>query len=144
VTGANPALADQPPAQEANPVSGALDQLRQTVERIQADSPAAGGTVGHRPPPLAPPPGSAARSSGVLQWAGGRGDEVEIDGSGATSGILTGDALPGVPVLLWIEGENGSIVQLPSRADGYKRLVLHPDSGRVRIHWKILGTGQSR
>jgi hypothetical protein len=128
------------------------------MERIQAEAAASAGApapeeppaaasgepspLGNRPAPLKPPPGSNLRTSGVLQWSGSKGEQLEIDGSRVTSGTLTGDALPGVPVRIWLEGENGSIVRLPTQADGYKHLILHAGSGRVKIHWATIAPGK--
>jgi hypothetical protein len=131
-------------------IPAAIEQIRRTVEQNLplpdpgTASPAGAPTLGKRPAPLAPPPGANGRSFGVLQWSGTKGDRIEIDGANASAGSLTGDALPGVPVSISIENENGSIVQLPSEADGFRKLILHPGAGRIRIHWKTLGTGQGR
>jgi len=130
------------------PVSGAihqqLNQLKDSYDRLQNDSAPAASSTANRPPPLAPPPGALAHTSGVLQWTGTKGDNVEISGSGASKGFLTGDALPGVPVRVWIEGDDGTITQLPSDADGYRRFTMHLASGHARIHWQTFGTGQTK
>jgi serine/threonine protein kinase len=136
---------EEPPATDS--ISGAGTQT--VVERIQSGT-ATGATVNtagdaasNRPPPLSPPPVSAGPASGVLQWAGNRGDEVEIDGLRASIGMLSGDALPGVPVKVSIEGD-GSILTQPSEADSYKHLTFRAAASRLRIRWKALETGQSR
>jgi len=150
---ASDAASDVPVAQTArDALSRALGQLSQTApERVPAPDAPVGTALtpgvfpsSSRPPPLAPPPGASVRSSGVLQWVGTRGDEVEIDGSTASKGVLSGDALPGVPVAIAIEGDNGSVIQLPADADGYRRLILRSAATHLRIHWKTLATGQAR
>jgi hypothetical protein len=137
------------------PVANAFDQLKQRYDRLQTDAAAPAGAaqdtvaatdsaLPRRPAPLTPPPGAAARTSGVMQWTGSRGDTIEINGNSASKGTLTGDALPGVPVKITIENDDGTVVQLPSDADGYRMLTLRMASGRARIHWQTLGTGQTK
>jgi serine/threonine protein kinase len=151
VPGDSTAPQDEPPTLDSTSRDNALDQMRQTVADRSQPAPAAaqpantaGDTESNRPPPLSPPPVSGSTASGLLQWAGNRGDEVEIDGLRATKGVLSGDALPGVAVTVVIEGENGSVLTQPSEADGYKHFTFRSSASRVRIRWKALETGQSR
>jgi serine/threonine protein kinase len=129
-------------------ISTQFDQMRKTIETLkkqapQADDPAVNPAPSSRPAPLAPPPVASRRTSGVLDWTGAKGPVV-IEGGAATAGVLKGDPLPGVPVRLWIEGDNGAITQLPSAADAYQHLDLNMKSNHVRIHWDALGGGQGK
>jgi serine/threonine-protein kinase len=129
------------------PVSGAINQfnqLKDAFDRSRTDAQPAAAPAVNRPPPLAPPPGALSNTSGVLQWTGTKGDSVEVSGITASKGFLTGDQLPGVPVRMWVENDDGTITQMPSDADGYERFTLRAASGHARIHWQTLGPGQTK
>jgi len=151
--GTEPAAAGNAPGdrigQGSSEVSTAIDQIKQTYDKFQRDTtPAApeeanaatGSALPKRPTPMA-----FGRTSGVLQWTGSKGESVEIDGTKASRGILTGDTLPGVPVRVWIDGDNeGIIIQRPSDADGYRKLLLRMTADNVRIRWQKLDPGQTK
>jgi serine/threonine protein kinase len=119
------------------------EQVHQAYDHIQGELPAS-TTRGQRPAPLAPPPGAAERTSGVLQWAGSKGDRIEISGLTASAGTITGDPLPGVPVQISIEADKGGLVQAPTDADGFMRFIFRAPGGRTKIFWKTIGTGQNK
>jgi len=148
---ANPAAVGRPV--DSIQVSNAIEQLKHTYDRLQNDSASTapapdaatgGSALPKRPAPLSPPPGALAHTSGVLQWTGIRGDTVEIMGASVNKGAVTGDALPGVPVRITVENEDGTVLQLPSDADGFRKLTLHMATGHARIHWQVVGTGPTK
>lgn len=144
-TGA-PASAPEPEAaQPANGIANQIDQVSQAIETLKKQIPQDATpdvTPSERPAPLTPPVAARGRS-GVLEWTGNKGP-VGIEHGKATAGVLKGDPLPGVPVRLWVEEENGAITQLPSAADGYQRLELNMKTNHARIHWDTVGTGQTK
>ncbi|HME07009.1 MAG TPA: hypothetical protein VKG25_08160 [Bryobacteraceae bacterium] len=88
----------------------------------------------------APAPASKGPSNGLMLWSGPlpKGDNVVIDGTTPSVGLILSGALPGVPVNLTIEPKDVTVSEAPSAANGWKRFAFHAKKGRktvVTIYW---------
>lgn len=113
-----------------------------------------GGTAGAMPAPLAPTlgevsamrpapgGGASAPASGVIVWSGPlRKDAlVTIDGDAASAGSLRG-VLPGVPVAIETDFRDVGFAEMPSPANGWKRVSLRGRKNGnvvVTLRWRAL------
>jgi len=130
-----------------------LDELRRAYDELQKKKPvqvaADPAAVPSRPKPLQPSLLEyQGPSAGTLQWVGparrGSGPLV-IDAARSGNGVLTGDALPGVPVRITIEEPEVSVSQQPGLADGYRRMVLQVPPNLnppIHIRWRVIKGGE--
>ncbi len=113
--------------------------------------------LGNVPPPdkqtpavVAPPlpndkpvkPSYLGANAGLATWTGKleKDGTLTINSGTASSGVLTGSGLPGVPVRIIIDQTNLGFVEMPSAANGYKKLVLrsHGRHDKITIHWTVI------
>ena len=127
-----------------------------------ADSPSADAPpsppvpVSPPPPPAAPkpvnhPPAAAVKydgpNSGSLVWSGHlmRNEVIEIDGLLANSGLVTGAALPGLPVHVTSETIRAVVLAQPDSGGGFRRFrfrAVVPGNGRITFKWNIFNDGK--
>lgn len=141
----------QPPAPAVNPTR------RRAVQETEAESspvPASPLANSAAPPvePGAPTPTSrpepASKRSyegpmaGMATWTGKleKNGTLTITGGTPSMGVLAGAGLPGVPVHLTIDQSNLGFVEMPSAANGYRKLVLksHSNHDKITIHWSVV------
>lgn len=105
--------------------------------------------VAHARPPQAPAAeqpsntGNTGRGAGMATWTGKleKNETLTITGGTPSRGVLSGAALPGVPVRIVIDQTNLGFSEMPNAANGYRRLVLksHSKHDKIVIHWTLIG-----
>jgi hypothetical protein len=78
----------------------------------------------------------------VLIWSGQveKNGVVIIDGPNAIAGILSGDFLPGVPVILDVDTQEFALVEVPGPSNGWKRLTIRSRNKRhtvITVKWTV-------
>ena len=116
--------------------------------QIQSAPQTAPGPHFTRVPEGGPAPQQATRPtytgppSGTATWTGKleKNGTLTITGGTSSIGVLAGAPLPGVPVRLSIEQSNLGFAEMPSAANGYRRLVLrsHSKHDKIIIHWTVV------
>jgi hypothetical protein len=100
-------------------------------------------TTSSSPPRQPDQPGlTMAKSSGVMTWSGQveKNGVLIIDGLKSSAGALTGDPLPGVPVILDVDTREFALVEVPAPSNGWKRLTIRSRNSRhtvITLKWTI-------
>lgn len=94
-------------------------------------------------PKPAPKPAYSGPREGVVLWSGEliKGGRI-ILAPGIAAGGTVSNEFPGVPIDVRVDLKGVSILETPSAADGWKRVVLRSETkGRkvVSIHWTAKG-----
>jgi len=83
----------------------------------------------------------AGPSAGLINWTGklDKDETLTITGAKASLGSLSGPGLPGVPVRITVDQSNLGFLEMPSSANGYRRLVIrsHSKHEKITIHWTV-------
>ena len=97
--------------------------------------------------PVTPPPSAPAKPaytgprSGVAFWSGKleKGQTLTINGNTASTGVLSGAPLPGVPVHITVDQTNLGFGEMPSTANAFRTLVLksHSKHDKLTIRWEV-------
>ena len=74
-----------------------------------------------------------------------RNEVIEIDGLLANSGLVTGAALPGLPVHVTSETIRAVVLAQPDSGGGFRRFrfrAVVPGNGRITFKWNIFNDGK--
>jgi len=81
-------------------------------------------------------------TAGMATWTGKleKDGTLTINGGTPSTGVLAGAGLPGVPVRVIVDQTNLGFLEMPSAANGYRRLVIksHARHDKITIHWTVI------
>lgn len=140
--------ARRPAMQEAEAEAAPVQSSPTSSQSVAANSPPANvppaaGMVSSTPAPEPiRKPVYDGPMAGMATWTGKleKNGTLTITGGTPSNGILSGAGLPGVPVRLTIDQTNLGFLEMPSAANGYRRLVLksHSSHDKITIHWTVV------
>jgi hypothetical protein len=82
--------------------------------------------------------------SGTFIWSGttDKNGLVTIDGSATSHGMVRGEVLPGVPVVVRLDSKDFTVVQGPDSSSGWKRFTFSckkaKNSAQLKISWNVV------
>ncbi|MBV9266877.1 MAG: zinc-ribbon domain-containing protein [Acidobacteriaceae bacterium] len=134
---------ENPPMPSTAPQAGAGATKAESEAPSRAvPAPVAPARSAEPQPNIAPTPAYTGPSSGTLVWTGklDKGQTLTITGNNASTGSLSGQPLPGVPVRLTVLQSNLGFDDRPNSANGYRGVSLksHGKHDRITIQWEVL------